>query len=98
MTQYETIALHELRVWQKEMVQRPSMFNRFSKRLQTKINSYIPERIHKVLTTTIKQMIRGVLFGAEHLTRQPLQFSSWMEREETVMRKINGYKHAAAAE
>ncbi|ANE52777.1 EcsC family protein [Flavisolibacter tropicus] len=96
--QYDQVALKEMKQWQRNMTRRPSIMNRLSKGMQTKLNSYIPEKVHNVITTTIKQMIRGVLFGAQHITRQPTQYSSLLEADETAQRAINGYKHAAAAE
>jgi hypothetical protein len=95
---YEQLALNELKQWQRQMTGRPGIFNRLSKRMQTKLNSYIPEKVHVAITTTLKQMIRGVLFGAQHITRQPAQYSSLIEADEAAQRTINGYKHAAAAE
>ena len=66
MTGYERIAHRELIAWQKKMLRRPSLANKLSKKLQTKINTWIPEKVHKAITVTLKQMIRGVLFGAKH--------------------------------
>jgi len=66
--------------------------------MQTKINSWIPEKIHVAITATIKQLIRGVLFGAKHTTAKPLQFISLLETETAVLKKIDNYKKTAAAE
>jgi hypothetical protein len=38
------------------------------------------------------------LFGAQHVTKQPQQFSSLQQTEEAAQRIINSYKHTAAAE
>ena len=95
---YDELALSELRNWQRQMSRKPTILNRLSKRMQTKMNSYIPEKVHKAITTTIKQMIRGVLFGAKHLTREPQFFSSLQQTEEAAQRITNSYKHTAAAE
>ena len=62
------------------------------------MNSYIPEKVHKAITVAIKQMIRGVLFGFKHLTRQPAHVISLQQTEEEVLRIINVYKRTAAAE
>jgi hypothetical protein len=95
---YEQIALKELRDWQRSVSRRPSLMNKLSKRMQVKMNSYIPDKVHNVITGTIKQMIRGVLFGAQHITKQPAEHTSLEQTEEKVHKFINGYKHAAAAE
>jgi len=88
----------ELKVWQKKMLRRPSLLNNFSKKIQTKINTWIPEKVHNAITVTIKQMIRGVLFGATHTTSNPLMNASLEERENNVQKKINLYKKTAAVE
>lgn len=95
---YEQIALKELKDWQRKVSGRPSLMNKLSKRMQVKMNSYIPDKVHNVITGTIKQMIRGVLFGAQHITKQPAEHTSLEQTEEKVLNIINGYKHAAAAE
>ena len=90
--------LSELSVWQKQMLQRPSIFNRLSKGVQVKINTWIPEKIHRAITTTIKQMIRGVLFGATHTAAKPLSGESFQECEAAVLQKIETYRRTAAFE
>ena len=95
---YEIIIRKELAAWQKKMLQRPSLFNNLSKRIQTKINTWIPEKIHVAITATIKQLIRGVLFGARHTTAKPLMDLPLMNRETAVLKKIEDYKKTAAVE
>ena len=68
MNAYDESVSVELKAWQKKMLKRPSLLNSLSKKIQTKINSWIPEKVHNAITATIKQMIRGVLFGAKHTT------------------------------
>lgn len=84
--------------WQKKMQRRPSFFNNLSKKMQTKVNSWIPEKVHKAITTTLKQMIRGVLFGARYTTARPLTDTSLQEREILVLKKIDAYRKTAAVE
>ena len=71
MDHYKQQAIADLKAWQKQMVRRPSFFNKLSKRTQDKINSWIPEKVHNAVTNVIKQMIRGVLFGAKYTTADP---------------------------
>ena len=95
---YEQTAFDELKQWQKEMSRRPSVLNKLSKKVQTKLNSYIPEKVHHAITATIKQMIRGVLFGAQYTTRQPSVINSIYETEEEIRKLIKTYRNTAAAE
>jgi len=98
MDHYLQQASSALSAWQKQMLRRPSFFNSLSKKMQTKVNSWIPERVHKAITVTLKQMIRGVLFGAKHTTADPLKDFSLPAREELVLRKIGVYRKTAAIE
>jgi hypothetical protein len=95
---YEAMAYAELTIWQLKMLRKPSLFNKLSKRIQNKINSLIPEKIHNAITITIKQMIRAVLFGAKYTTPKPLINVSLLVRENMVRKKIEVYKKTAAAE
>jgi uncharacterized protein (DUF697 family) len=98
MTVYEKIQMRELQKWQKEMQRKPSLVNKLAKKLQAKMNSFIPEKAHNAITATIKQMIKGVLFGAEKLTKTPVEGISFEEREEQIETKIINYQKTAAAE
>ena len=98
MNGYDLLAYSSLAAWQKKMVRRPGLFNNLSKKIQTRINSWIPEKVHRAITTAIKQMIRGVLFGAELTSSIPLMNGSLQEREAAVQKKIDWYKNTAAVE
>ncbi|HLG41074.1 MAG TPA: EcsC family protein [Chitinophagaceae bacterium] len=98
MDQYQQELIPGLKAWQKEMLRRPSLLNSLSKKMQTKINSWIPEKIHTAITATLKQMIKGVLFGAGHTTDHPLQDMSLRGREHLIFKKIDAYRDTAAIE
>ena len=53
---YEIIISKELVAWQKQMLRRPSLLNNLSKRIQTKINTWIPEKIHVAITATLSNL------------------------------------------
>src|SRR5258705_13737626 len=98
MNAYDESVRNELKAWQKKMLKRPSLLNSLSKKVQTKINSWIPEKVHNVITVTLKQMIRGVLFGAKHTTSNVLVGVSLRDREDAVRKKIETYRNTAAIE
>jgi hypothetical protein len=98
MDAYDLRAYTELILWQKKMMRRPSLLNNLSKKIQTKINTWIPEKVHNAITVTIKQMIRGVLFGAKHTTSAPLMNVNLQAREEAAQKKIDFYRNTAAVE
>jgi len=98
MNAYDESVSVELRAWQKKMLKRPSLLNGISKGIQKKINSWIPEKVHNAITVTIKQMIRGVLFGAKHTTSEVQVGVSLRDREDAVRKKIDAYRNTAAIE
>jgi len=98
MDAYSQFITEEVTTWQQKMLKRPSFFNNLSKKVQTKINTWIPEKVHNAITVAIKQMIRGVLFGATHTTTTPLLNAGMQEREEAVQKKIDFYRKTAAVE
>jgi hypothetical protein len=98
MDAYSNYIAQEVTAWQQKMLKRPSFFNNLSKKIQTKINTWIPEKVHNAITVAIKQMIRGVLFGAKHTTTAPLLNATMQEREEAVQKKIDFYRKTAAVE
>lgn len=80
------------------MLRNPSLFNRISKRVQTKINDWIPEKIHVAITNALKQMIRAVLFGATYTSVKPPPDDSLEARETAVSKRIDFYRTTAAVE
>lgn len=96
--EYEQKVREELTHWQKKMQRKPSLLNRLSKSVQTKINSFIPEKVNQAITGTLKQMIRGVLFGAKLTTKKPEPVASLQQTEDAVERLVKNYRHTAAAE
>jgi hypothetical protein len=98
MDNYEKYVATQLQIWQKKMTRRPSVINNLAKRIQTKINSWIPEKVHAAITGAIKQMIRGVLFGAKYTTLKPFHDKSLEVREAAIQERIKAYKNTAAIE
>ncbi|HEX8429367.1 EcsC family protein [Hymenobacter sp.] len=98
MTPDEKLAYAELLAWQKQMQQPPSMFNRLARRVQARLNALLPERVHKAITATIKQMVRAVLFGSMYSTRQPVVAMPLAARETSIRTRIRYYRNTAAAE
>ncbi|QEC66893.1 EcsC family protein [Panacibacter ginsenosidivorans] len=98
MQTYNIHPLQELKSWQKEMQRKPSFTNRLAKKLQTKMNSLLPEKVHKAITVAIKQMVRVVLFGAGITTSKPNTEDSLEIKEKAVLERIKMYRTTAAAE
>lgn len=98
MTLYEVRVQGELEVWKERMRKGPSFSSQLAKRLQTRINRAIPERIHQAITMAIKQMTRGVFFGAGYTTKTPVKPESIESCEVKVLERIKFYRNTAAAE
>jgi hypothetical protein len=94
----EELMIRELKEWQLKMLRKPSMVSRISKRIQDKINSWIPEKIHAAVTATIKQMVRGVLFGAEQVSRKKIPHNDLYVADEEAKASIKIYRNTASAE
>jgi hypothetical protein len=94
---YEQKVISELVSWQRKMLRGPGYLDMLSKALQNKMNSWIPEKVHKAITVAIKQMIRGVLFGAGWTTKTR-QLLTLEECDRAAEEKIRFYQTAAAAE
>ncbi|MFT3700827.1 MAG: EcsC family protein [Agriterribacter sp.] len=95
---YKDHTLQELNNWKQKMLADPTVFERYSKRFQNKINEIIPEKIHEAVTVAIKQMIRGVLFGAEITTTPFEKDVSLQVRDALAAEKVSWYQKTAAAE
>ena len=98
MEYYKQEALEELTKWQKKMQRNPSVIDNVSKKVQVKLNTYIPDKVHRAITATIKQMVKGVLFGATHITKKKYAFETYEARENAVKETIENYKKTAAIE
>src|ERR1700712_1767109 len=98
MSTYEQEILSELKHWQKQMVSKPSVINKLAAKVQNKMNGWIPEKVHKAITATIKQMVKAVLFGARITTKEIEHKNDFELKEAIVLEKIDFYKKTAAAE
>ena len=98
MTSEEQHARAELRLWQRQMQRPPSWLNNFARRVQVRLNAFLPERVHQAITAAIKQMVRGVLFGSQHTTSKPRADAPFPIREAEVKIRIRDYRTMATAE
>ncbi|WP_044001728.1 EcsC family protein [Hymenobacter swuensis] len=91
-------ALTELRAWQRQMQQKPTLLNRVTRRVQARLNALLPEKVHVAITAAIQKMVQGVLFGSTHTTQRPVLEGTLQEREERVRARIRAYRNTAALE
>lgn len=89
----------ELEFWKRDILEKPSMVDKLTSKVQKKINSYIPDKVHTVITTAIKSMVQTVLYGSTHTTSaMPPPEMSLIHREALVKDKIESYGKTGAAE
>ncbi|MBO2011711.1 EcsC family protein [Hymenobacter negativus] len=98
MSSEEQQAFTELQDWQHRMQLPPSRLNNFAHRVQVRLNAFLPERLHQAITATIKQMVRGVLFGSKYTTSKPLANAPFATREVEARIRIRDYRTMATAE
>jgi hypothetical protein len=81
------------------MVRKPSFLNRATNNVQKKLNSYIPDKVHKTITTAMKAMVKTVLYGSTYTTSTAApKEMSMLHREALVLQKIDNYCKTGAAE
>lgn len=99
MNEYELQVYDEVMEWRRKLARRSGMMNRLSKKAQSKINGMIPEKVHEVMTESIKGMVKTTLFGSQLTTNksQP-QGLTLAERDERMRQKIETYRKTALLE
>ena len=99
MNNYQQQIELELQFWKLEVMKKPSLMGNIATKVQGKINSYIPQKVHKTITAAIKQMVKAVLFGSEVTSsNMPPGEMSLIHREALVKSKIDSYCKTGAAE
>ncbi|WP_085506897.1 EcsC family protein [Thalassobacillus devorans] len=99
LSSYEEQVLREAKRWEKSLSKRDTLIQRSSKRIQTKINKKIPERVHQVVTESIRKMIEAALTSSEYIDPVEIKSdASFREREVMVYERMKRYKRTAAVE
>jgi hypothetical protein len=97
MGSYEDQVVRDLKRWQIKMTKKPSLTDRFTKGMQTKVNQLIPEKVHGAITFGIRNMVQAVLIGSEYSTKKSyVNFNTLEEREEAFQKELSFYKKTAA--
>lgn len=89
----------ELKTWKRKMAKPPNLLERTSKKVQTKINDLIPEKVHTGITATVKGIVKSVLFSLDYIPKgKPLVGLTLEERDQRADELLSTYKKIAAAE
>jgi len=97
-TPYDQVAFSEMNTWQRKMKRKPSFINNISKRVQNRINNWIPEKVHKFITNALREMTKAMISGAGFITPAPVYNETLENREKKVLKQIEFYKKTAAIE
>lgn len=96
---YEDRVRGELRAWQRELLRPPGLLERTTKKVQTKINSVIPEKVHAALTAAVRGTVKSVLFGLDYMPKGLPQLGLTLEERDVMAQELlSKYKKIAAAE
>src|SRR6187551_3396960 len=95
---YETWARTEVTRWQAAMLRPAGYFARIARRLQTRINGIIPDKVHAAVTLVIQGLTRTILTGSNLTTATPLRGLSLAERDARARELISRYRAISAVE
>ncbi|MCP3742572.1 EcsC family protein [Rossellomorea sp. BNER] len=99
MNSFEITAKDELEVWKRKLLKRSGVLNRVTKKAQLKMNKIIPEKVHKVITDSIKNMVKVTLTGSKMTVNQSLKIPSTLqEKEELMKERLDVYRKTATIE
>lgn len=99
LNEYEVKVFEEVEEWKRRIIKRSGMMNRISKKAQVKINEWIPEKVHEMMTESIKAMVKATLFGSQLTTnRDQATGLTLAERDELVRKKVSVYQKTAIVE
>ncbi|WHY78908.1 EcsC family protein [Neobacillus sp. WH10] len=99
MNEYELMVYEEVEEWKRKLKRRSGMMNRISKKAQGKINEWIPDKVHEVMTESIKGMVKATLFGSQVTTnKDQARGLTLAERDELARKKISAYQKTAVVE
>ncbi|MDU0328813.1 EcsC family protein [Paenibacillus sp. 3LSP] len=70
---YEQQVRKEIAVWEHNMFKPAGWLEKTSKSISQRVNQLIPPKMHQIITTTIRTIVRTALFGAEYTPKRPVQ-------------------------
>ncbi|WP_438496055.1 EcsC family protein [Paenibacillus sp. IHBB 3054] len=96
---YEHKVQREVANWEQKMFKPPGWLEKTSKTIGNRINHLIPPKVHNIITTTIRSIVRTALFGAEYTPRRPVQSTLGLESADKEAKELFAlYQKIAVAE
>jgi len=98
MENYQHYVRAELGLWLFQMKKPPSITGRITHGIQSKINTWIPEKVHQTITLAIENMVKAVITGSSWIVPNPAHDLSLQARELKVKSRIKWYRNSASVE
>ncbi|MGE7826811.1 EcsC family protein [Paenibacillus sp. NPDC093718] len=96
---YEHQVRREIADWEQKMFKPPGWLEKTSKTIGNRINHLIPPKVHSIITTTIRSIVRTSLFGAEYTPSRPVQHTLDLEIADKEAKELFAqYQKIAVAE
>ncbi|WP_147533121.1 EcsC family protein [Bacillus marasmi] len=99
MNEYELKINQEVQEWKRKLSKRSSILNRVSKKAQTKVNDMIPEKVHQVVTESMKGLVKATLVGSDFTTKKGQSVGlSLAEMDADMGKKLETFRKTAMLE
>lgn len=99
MNEYELKVYEEISEWKRKLRKRSSILNRVSKKAQSKINEKIPEKVHQVITDSLKNLVKATLVGSDYTTKKGNYLGlNLQHRDEHLKKKLEWFRKTAMIE
>ncbi len=99
MNKYEEQVYEEIRLWKRKIVKRPKIVQRLTKQAQIKINEKIPNKVHEVMTSAIKNFVKLTLSSSQLTMRNNQMVDTSLEvRDRLLADKLSTYRKTAVIE
>lgn len=85
---YEHKIRRELADWEQKMFKAPGWLEKTSKTIGNRINHFIPPKVHDIITTTIRSIVRTALFGAEYTPSRSVKYSPDLESADQEAKEL----------
>ncbi|MCO7175829.1 EcsC family protein [Sporolactobacillus kofuensis] len=99
MNTYELKAYDEVMAWKRRLLRPSNLLSRMSKKVQTRINHYYPEKVQQAITVAIKNMVKATLTGSHFTTKKNQATGLTLEeKDQRVREKLSNYRKTAVLE
>jgi hypothetical protein len=96
---YEEMIQAELKEWERSLFKPPGVLQQTSKTISSRVNSWIPQKVHHAMTSAVKGIVQAAMNGNRFLPERKVRaFTSLMEADDIADELISRYKKVASAE